>query len=59
LLEESRVIAWNPTQDQMQSQMTQYFTTSECRWHFLLKAFGFSKEADKIKCGSCDNCLKR
>ena len=59
LLEESRVIAWNPTQDQMQSQMTQYFTTSECRWHFLLKAFGFSKEGDKIKCGSCDNCLKR
>jgi ATP-dependent DNA helicase RecQ len=56
------------TQEQVQSQMTQYLTTRECRWQFLLKAFGFTKEAVALKCdreagrGSvcrCDNCSRR
>jgi ATP-dependent DNA helicase RecQ len=54
-------------QQQVQSQMTQYLTTRECRWQFLLQAFGFTKEAALLKCdreagrGSvcrCDNCLR-
>ncbi len=56
------------TQEQVQSQMIQYLTTRECRWQFLLKAFGFTKEAVALKCdreagrGSvcrCDNCSRR
>src|SRR4028118_1221214 len=55
------------TQVQVLHQMNQYLTTRECRWQFLLKAFGFSKEAEGFKCdrltgrGSvcrCDNCLR-
>lgn len=37
-------------------QLTQkYMTTKNCRWAFLLKAFGFSP-ADNFRCGKCDNC---
>jgi ATP-dependent DNA helicase RecQ len=39
-------------------QMTQYLTTNECRWKFLLQSFGFTKEANSIRCGHCDNCAK-
>jgi ATP-dependent DNA helicase RecQ len=46
------------TQEQVQKQMTHYLTTRGCRWQFLLKAFGFTKEANGFKCGHCDNCLK-
>jgi ATP-dependent DNA helicase RecQ len=46
------------TQEQVQSQMVQYLTTRQCRWQFLLKAFGFTKEAAGFKCDSCDNCLR-
>ena len=53
-LGDQSVISGSITQD----RMTQYLTTRDCRWQFLLKAFGFTKEADKLKCGSCDNCLK-
>jgi ATP-dependent DNA helicase RecQ len=65
---ESRTLAQlNFIQQQVQSQMTQYLTTRECRWLFLLQAFGFTKEAALLKCdreagrGSvcrCDNCLR-
>jgi ATP-dependent DNA helicase RecQ len=47
------------TQQQVQSQITQYLTTRECRWQFLLEVFGFTKEATGFHCGHCDNCLKR
>ncbi|NEP85295.1 MAG: hypothetical protein F6K39_48740, partial [Okeania sp. SIO3B3] len=40
-------------------EMNQYFTTSKCRWQFLLQAFGFSKEAQNMHCGHCDNCIRR
>ncbi len=57
---ESRALAQlSATQVQVQSQMTQYLNTHECRWQFLLKAFGFTKEAADLKCGHCDNCLRR
>ncbi len=38
--------------------MTQYLQTRQCRWQFLLNAFGFKKEAQSMRCGHCDNCLK-
>jgi ATP-dependent DNA helicase RecQ len=37
-------------------QMQQYLHTKQCRWQFLLKAFGFDREALNWRCGHCDNC---
>lgn len=37
-------------------QMTRYFATRDCRWKFLLEAFGFGTEAQSFRCGHCDNC---
>ncbi|MBW4665782.1 MAG: RecQ family zinc-binding domain-containing protein [Chroococcus sp. CMT-3BRIN-NPC107] len=31
-------------------------TTKQCRWQFLLNAFGFTTEAANTRCGHCDNC---
>ncbi|MBE9128153.1 MULTISPECIES: RecQ family ATP-dependent DNA helicase [unclassified Coleofasciculus] len=45
-------------QQEVQSQMTRYLTTRDCRWQFLLRAFGLTKEAVGFKCAHCDNCLK-
>lgn len=45
-----------PTQLHATQQMTQYLTTRQCRWQFLLNAFGFSKEAVNMRCGYCNNC---
>jgi ATP-dependent DNA helicase RecQ len=33
-----------------------YLRTSECRWRFILKAFGFEREAQGLRCGHCDRC---
>ena len=65
---ESRtLVQLHSIQQQVPSQMTQYLNTRECRWQFLLQAFGFTKEAALLKCdrvagrGSvcrCDNCLR-
>ncbi|MBD2254923.1 RecQ family ATP-dependent DNA helicase [Nostoc parmelioides] len=44
------------TQLQATKQMTQYLNTKQCRWQFLLNAFGFDKEANNWRCGHCDNC---
>jgi ATP-dependent DNA helicase RecQ len=41
----------NPTR-----QMAQYLNTRQCRWQFLLEAFGFEKEAQGLRCGKCDRC---
>ena len=41
----------NPAQ-----QMYKYLHTKQCRWQFLLTAFGFGKEAGNWRCGHCDNC---
>lgn len=37
-------------------QMVQYLNTRECRWKYLLRAFGFGMEAEKMHCGCCDRC---
>ncbi|WGV26757.1 RecQ family ATP-dependent DNA helicase [Halotia branconii] len=44
------------TQSQAAKQMHQYLTTKQCRWQFLLHAFGFDREAANWRCGHCDNC---
>ncbi|MBD0347005.1 MAG: RecQ family zinc-binding domain-containing protein, partial [Coleofasciculus sp. Co-bin14] len=56
----SRTLAQlSASQVQVNKQMTQYLTTRECRWQFLLKTFGFTKEAEGFKCDRCDNCSRR
>jgi len=47
-----------PNQFAAAKQMGKYLQTRECRWRFLLNAFGFFGEAEKMKCGHCDNCRK-
>ncbi|MBD2666492.1 ATP-dependent DNA helicase, RecQ family [Richelia sinica FACHB-800] len=47
-----------PTQLQAAKEMTRYLYTKQCRWNFLLKAFGFGAEAENWRCGHCDNCRK-
>ena len=37
-------------------QMQQYLKTKQCRWQYLLQAFGFNREAGEFRCGNCDNC---
>ncbi|MGF1495065.1 MAG: RecQ family ATP-dependent DNA helicase [Microcoleaceae cyanobacterium] len=39
-------------------QMSNYLKTRQCRWKFLLEAFGFSKDAQGMRCGHCDNCRR-
>ena len=36
-----------------------YFKTRQCRWEFLLAAFGFEAEAAQFRCDRCDNCQQR
>ncbi len=38
--------------------MVQYLTTRQCRWQFLLNAFGFGQAARQMRCGHCDNCRR-
>ena len=45
-----------PVQLPATQQMTQYLTTNQCRWQFLLSSFGFSTA---LGCGHCDRCNKR
>ncbi|NES07159.1 MAG: hypothetical protein F6K22_32795, partial [Okeania sp. SIO2F4] len=40
-------------------EMNQYFSTRKCRWQFLLQAFVFFQEAQNMRCGHCDNCIKK
>ncbi|MFS8118489.1 MAG: RecQ family ATP-dependent DNA helicase [Microcoleus sp.] len=37
-------------------EMVKYLKHRECRWQFLLQAFGFTKESQSMRCGHCDNC---
>lgn len=37
-------------------QMNQYLKTRDCRWKFLLQAFGFNLENKFQGCGHCDRC---
>lgn len=38
-------------------EMVRYLRTKNCRWQFLLAAFGFTEDAKNFRCGKCDNCL--
>lgn len=46
------------TQLNVAKQMNQYLMTKQCRWQFLLNAFGFEEQAQNLRCGHCDNCQK-
>jgi ATP-dependent DNA helicase RecQ len=37
-------------------EMQAYMRTRNCRWAFLMQAFGFSQEAKNLQCGTCDRC---
>jgi ATP-dependent DNA helicase RecQ len=37
-------------------EMAKYLKHRQCRWQFLLQAFGFANEAKSMRCGHCDNC---
>jgi ATP-dependent DNA helicase RecQ len=46
------------SQNQGTQQMSQYLKTKQCRWQFILTAFGFADAAEAQKnCGHCDRCL--
>ncbi|NMG08617.1 ATP-dependent DNA helicase RecQ [Brasilonema sp. UFV-L1] len=47
------------TQLHAAKQMNQYLTTRDCRWRFLLSAFGFEEEIKNWRCGHCDNCCRK
>lgn len=47
-----------PSQFPAIGQMIQYLTIKQCRWQFLLSAFGFEKEAPDKGCGHCDRCIQ-
>lgn len=40
-------------------QMNQYLKTRQCRWQFLLQAFGFNLDQSLKKCGHCDRCKQK
>lgn len=44
-------------QKKLIQQTSEYLTTKNCRWSFLLSAFGFSPSIN-FRCGKCDNCHK-
>lgn len=54
----STSVAFPDHNTQAIKQMTQYLNTRQCRWRFLLEAFGFNKEAEFMGCGHCDNCQR-
>jgi ATP-dependent DNA helicase RecQ len=43
----------------LHTQMTRYLRTRQCRWQFLLDAFGLTQAAIGFQCGHCDNCRSR
>jgi ATP-dependent DNA helicase RecQ len=49
----------SPVGEQGAKQMLRYLHTNQCRWQFLLYAFGFNQESQAFRCGQCDRCLKQ
>ncbi|ERN41638.1 ATP-dependent DNA helicase, RecQ family [Rubidibacter lacunae KORDI 51-2] len=37
-------------------EVEDFLKTRDCRWRFLLSAFGCDAEAENFRCGNCDNC---
>jgi ATP-dependent DNA helicase RecQ len=52
---ERRVAIRSDTQPQ--TSIEAYLSVRDCRWQFLLGAFGFGREAQGLRCGNCDQCL--
>ena len=52
----SPVLIQPPAQFPAVQQMVKYLTTKQCRWQYLLNAFGFDTESLNMQCGHCDNC---
>lgn len=52
----SQSVNSSKTQLQAGKQMTAYLTIKQCRWRFLLNAFGFETPTVNWRCGHCDNC---
>ena len=50
---------WQSKQKHWQEQMQQFLHTRQCRWQFLLNAFGFTEESIGFQCGNCDRCKLR
>ena len=50
---------WLKVQQQWQKQLQQFLHTKQCRWQFLLSAFGFTANAKDFRCEKCDRCLAR
>jgi len=46
------------TSAQGASPIETYLYGRGCRWQYLLRAFGFTAEADNFVCGSCDRCCQ-
>ncbi|ELS03572.1 hypothetical protein Xen7305DRAFT_00032960 [Xenococcus sp. PCC 7305] len=47
---------WQTRQKYWQKQMQQFLQSKQCRWQFLLAAFGFEQESLGFQCGNCDRC---
>lgn len=47
--------------DKATQGITQYLVTRQCRWKFILKAFGFPEAAEALArgCSRCDRCLSQ
>lgn len=41
-----------------ENEMIAYLYTRQCRWRFLLEAFGFTGRGKDFQCGHCDNCRR-
>jgi ATP-dependent DNA helicase RecQ len=39
------------------TQMLEYANTKNCRWQYLLVAFGFNAQGPSWRCGHCDRCI--
>ena len=50
----------NPIQAQRQAaeEMQRYLQTRQCRWGYILQAFGFAQRTSTFSCGQCDRCRR-
>ncbi|MFN3926191.1 MAG: RecQ family ATP-dependent DNA helicase [Pseudanabaenaceae cyanobacterium] len=47
------------TESRAIAEMQGFINSKDCRWAYLMRAFGFAQEALGLKCGRCDNCTKK
>ncbi|MDY6937133.1 MAG: RecQ family ATP-dependent DNA helicase [Cyanobacteriota bacterium] len=38
--------------------IAKYLNTRDCRWKYILQAFGFREQARSMQCGQCDRCSR-